>query len=432
MKIKEQKKYFYSKLYSGGGWILLGTCIQKGSTLFLAILIARHLGQSGFGEFGIIQACIMVLQVFAAFGVVTATTKFVAEYHSKDILKTGRIVSLSYISAIILGGCVTGTLMIFSDKISGTVYEAPQLSDDIKIASLAIVFSTINGVQQGIISGMQKFKVLSRINIYTGLLSIPVTIYFTYSMGLTGAALSLTLTALIGCVLSFFPAQRELNKFNIPYQWRGSLQEIRIMYTFNIPSFLGSLMVAPAMWICTAMLARSESGFEGMGTFNVVNQWLVVMMFIPNIINQVVLPLICNKSDNKLSPKTLLFMMMKVNALILAPVVLFLSVLSPYILQLYGHEYQGEWQSFVLVLLTAWISAILLPLGNTIASENKMWLGVGINSLWAFNFILFTYFLIDYGVIGILFARLLAYVIHSIVAMSLIQSKYIFPKKQLE
>lgn len=61
-----------------------------------------------------------------------------------------------------------------------------------------------------------------------------------------------------------------------------------------------------------------------------------------------------------------------------------------------------------------------------------MWLGVGINSLWAFNFILFTYFLIDYGVIGILFARLLAYVIHSIVAMSLIQSKYIFPKKQLE
>ena len=432
MNIKDQKKNFYSKLTAGGAWLLLGSCIQKGSTLFLAILIARHLGQSGYGEFGVIQACIMVLQVFASFGVVTATTKFVAEYHRKDILKTGRIISLSYTSAIILGGGVTGLLIFFSDQLAGSVYEASQLSNDIKIASLAILFSTINGVQQGILSGVQRFKEISRISIYTGLLSIPITIYFTYLMGLQGAALSITITAFIGCLLSYFSAQRALNNFNIPYRWVECLQEIRIMYTFNIPAFLGSLMVAPAMWVCTAMLVRSEAGFEGMGVFNVVNQWLIALMFIPSILNQVVLPLMCDKQDNNLSPKTLLFIMMKTNAYLLAPVVLFLSILSPYILQLYGNEYQGEWQAFILVLFTAWLSAILLPIGNAIASENKMWVGVAINGLWAFNFIMFSYLFIGYGVLGILFARLLAYVLNALISILLIRGEYIFLSSHLK
>lgn len=69
------------------------------------------------------------------------------------------------------------------------------------------------------------------------------------------------------------------------------------------------------------------------------------------------------------------------------------------------------------MLITAVICAANNVLGQIIASKGKMWIGFGLNSLWALWLILFTFLFItkmNMGALGLAYAMLISYFLHSI------------------
>ena len=100
----------------------------------------------------------------------------------------------------------------------------------------------------------------------------------------------------------------------------------------------------------------------------------------------------------------------KVTSVITLPLVICGSLCSKYIMGAYGTEFVGDWPALVVSLVTCAVVAVQVPVGNPVAASGRMWDGLGMNLLWAIVFLVATWFALDWGVLGLVSARLVAYV----------------------
>ena len=152
-----------------------------------------------------------------------------------------------------------------------------------------------------------------------------------------------------------------------------------------MPAFFAGLMVAPVNWFCSTLLVHQPNGYREMGAYNAANQWFSMLLFIPTALATGIVPILSDtlgEKDLKRSKKVLNFML-KINAAIIIPCVLVLSLLAPYVMRIYGRDYKDAWPTLIVLLITSGIYALLTPVGEIIAAAGKMWLGFGTNVAWA-------------------------------------------------
>ena len=77
----------------------------------------------------------------------------------------------------------------------------------------------------------------------------------------------------------------------------------------------------------------------------------------------------------------------------------------------YGTEFIDGWPTLVVSLATCAVVAVQVPVGNLVAASGRMWDGFGMNLLWALVFLVATWFALDWGVLGLVSVRLVAYVV---------------------
>ena len=130
-----------------------------------------------------------------------------------------------------------------------------------------------------------------------------------------------------------------------------------------------------------------------------------MLLFIPTALATGIVPILSDtlgEKDLKRSKKVLNFMV-KINAAIIIPCVLVLSLLAPYVMRIYGRDYKDAWPTLIVLLITSGIYALLTPVGEIIAAAGKMWLGFATNVAWAVVLIVATFFLVRFGLIRICF-----------------------------
>ena len=95
-----------ARFAKGAFWSLVGVAIGQGLALAAFIVAARRLGKVGFGELGMIRSTVGMFGVFAGFGLGFTATKHVAELRTSDPNRTGRIIGLSAVAAVICGAAL--------------------------------------------------------------------------------------------------------------------------------------------------------------------------------------------------------------------------------------------------------------------------------------------------------------------------------------
>ena len=103
-------------------------------------------------------------------------------------------------------------------------------------------------------------------------------------------------------------------------------------------------------WECSALLI---SGFTA-------------LLIVPQSAGKTVLPLLSERfglSDTKSSTRILSFSMM-INAHLLFPVIIALCIMSPFIMGSYGDGFRDSWATLVVVVITAGLVGIQIPVGQ--------------------------------------------------------------------
>jgi O-antigen/teichoic acid export membrane protein len=400
----------------GATWSLIGAAISQGSTLAASVITARILGREQFGKYGMIQSTVGMLGIFAGLGLGVTATKYVAEFRNRDPERAGRIIALGWAVAIVSGGLLALALLAFAPVIAAKTLNAPLLANELRIASLLLFFNAINGAQTGALAGFEAFQAIARVNLVRGLLTLPVTVLAVLLWQLHGAVGALAVTAGVTCLLSQVSLRRQCTALGIRTQLLSGWSERRVLWTFSAPAFLSGALVGPAIWAASTMLVNQPGGYIEMGLFSAANQWRSAISFIPGVLAQFALPILCNlngERDANRYGKALRWNLILTTASASA-VALPVILVAPGIMRLYGHDFQQGWIVLVLSAATAVITCANGVVGAAIMSAGSVWVGLIFNAMWAAVLLVGCHYFIPTRLaLGLAGSMLGAYVAHT-------------------
>ncbi len=407
-----------SRMARGAFWSISGAAMSRGLMLVASVLVARILGIEVYGEYGIIRTTVNMFLVFAGFGLGLTATKYVAECRVSDPARAGRVMVIAGLFAAFTGALIAVGLFIFAPWLAANTINAPHLAVELQIGALILFFNALNGAQTGALAGFEAFKSIAKVNLGVGVVSFPLLLGGAYFGGLRGAVLALGANMMINWLLNHLALRREVAKHKIPVTYKGCFKEWAILWHFSLPAALAGMMVSPVIWVCNAMLVNQPGGYVQMGLFNAANQWHMAILIVPGILSQIVLPLLSNLNGKKdqVSYRNTLKYNAIINGGIALAFALPIALLSPIIMRSYGIGFEEG--VFVLVILS--ISSVLVAInavvGQSLASKNKMWIGLFFNVLWGVTLLFFSLIAIrqGYGAIGLAVAYLCSYLLHSI------------------
>jgi len=403
------------RLGRGTMWSFAGVLISRTLTMAASILVARLVGKSDFGQAGIIQSTVLMLTSFAGFGSGMMATKFVAEYARHNPEKAGRIIFMADLITVAFSLIFSLAFFVFSGPIASKALAAPEIEPLLKISSALLFFSALSGTQTGILTGFEAFRAIAKINLITGIISAILMPVGALYAGLEGVVWAMTIAAILTWVINQLVLRRLYKKNNIHYHYGFHTAEFKLMWNFNFPTVLSGLAFTGTGWVCNAMLVNA-TGYGEMGVINATNNWYTLILFFPLLISRIAFPVMSERLGINERAETfkLVGFLVKISAISILPFVVIISVFSPFFMSLFGSSFRASWLPLVLTLITGWMVATQIPVGNLIAAKSRMWMGFFMNLGWSFFFILFNYLFISHGATGLVLARFLAYAVHSL------------------
>ena len=397
------------RLARGMFWSTFGNVGWRSLSLLASIIMARVLGKSVFGELGIVQSTTNLFMTFAELGIALTSTKYVAEFRSKDVARAGRIIAMTTAVAVV-SGTVVGTLMVATSSWSSRLMGAPHLQSIIAISALALFLIVVNESQNGVLNGFEAFKRRSTIQILSGIASFPISVLGVFYFGLVGAVWGLIASQVVVLVLNYRAVRHETSAAGVSIRWREARRELGVLTSFSFPTLLAGAVYVPSMWVANTILVRTPDGFAEMGLFNAADRWRTLILFLPSLLGSVTLPMLSNLRGEAASQKyhNLLWNNVKLSVLASAAIAAPIALLAPWIMSTFGSEFKdGTW-----VLVTLCTTAVVFSpywiVGQSLVSRGHVWTMFLFNLGWAVTLLTTEWLLRGYGARGLALAYLMA------------------------
>lgn len=412
-----------ARIARGALWSVAGSVGSRGLNLVTFLFVARWLGAERFGEFGIVRSTAEMFGLFAGFGMGLTATKHVAQYRAGSPERAGRILGLTFLVAIVLGVLATALLWLAAPALTASVLDAPHLEGELRLGALLVLLGALSGVATGGLAGLEAFRQIAICNALGALLGLPFILVGAHLHGVAGATGGFVLSAGIQLVIVVVALRRRLATEKLALSFRGLRRERGLILSFSVPAFLGQALTGPASWAALALLVRHGGGYGEVGHYAAANQWFSALILVPMLVGGAALPVLAQAVElGRLGDaRHTMRRLMQVNLVFTVPAALVLGLLSPLIMALYGGSFVEHWPTLVLCVASVCVFAAQQPAGHLIVASGRMWLGFGLNGIWACVFIVGTLAFATMGSSGLALARLVAYGVHLVLSLVLVQ-----------
>jgi O-antigen/teichoic acid export membrane protein len=381
---------------------------------FLGMLIAgRILGRDVYGRFAIVQTTVAALAGLSSLGLGVTATKCASEYRGSDPARAGRTLGLSSLVAVAAAVLCGLILWIFAPVIASQVLAAPGLAPELRLASFYVFFTTLNGYQTGALAGFGAFARVARITALGSVPSLALTYFLTRSYGLDGAAVALGLQAFLLWALSQIALRLECRSHGVAVSYAGAWTERRSLGRLSLPSAVSGVLASSAIWYSGALLVRRPNGFREMALFSAANGLRLIALFLPNMFNRVIAPLmnsVLSNGDWRLYRQTF-----RLNVLLAggsaALGALFMMGGRSHILGLFGKDFRDPGEAVFVLLAATMVEAVAGSLYQALFAHGRLWLHAMVISIWSVFLIAAASVATRYGARGLAGAYLVAWIL---------------------
>jgi O-antigen/teichoic acid export membrane protein len=403
------------RLLSAVGWNLLGSLFGRGFVVLGMMAVARLLELEDFGALTMIQSTAAMFQAFATVGLTVTASKFTAELRTTDPVRAGRVIAFCTQMAVVSGGATALALVAAAPWLAGRTFAAPHLADDLRLSAPLLLFGAWAAAQVGSLVGLEAFRALTRAGLITGTGTFVLLAAGAALSGLEGAVVGLVAGSALGAIVNHLALRRAMREAGVPAVFTFSKEDFVLLWRFGLPALLGGVLWMPANWAANAILANAPNGYAQLGMLGVAMQWFTLLMFFPQILTTVALPLFAERigADAHSQAVDLARAMAGLLAVAMIPVAAVIALLSPIIMALYGDAYRDGGSALALMAMAAAAAAPQGVLENFVAAKDRMWPRAMLNFLWALVTVSGAAILVGLGAVGVAAALLSAYTIRT-------------------
>jgi len=419
------------RLISATLWAAVAEGCSRGFLLVALVIVARLLGTTVYGEFGVIRSTTNMFAVVGGMGLGLAANRFVAEHRECDPHYTGGVVGSTYLLAGMAGLLVAGLLLLAADWLATAYLRAPHLVPSLRIAAMLLVVGAVNGAQLGVLQGLEAYRQLAAVSLVQGGLAVLALVGGAWRFGLTGAVGGLVLYGFGGILVYQVSIRRELARRGISVDVRQLQATIPLFWKFSLPLVLAGVAIAPLKWAAEGMLAR-QGGFAGLGLLYAAMVVVTTLFAVVSTLNAPLISLMANLRPDEQSAR-------KQHLTLFGSWYLFLGLGLPLVLVpeslawLFGPAYASKQFYLVTVLLLVYCGLMLFGQGVTrmIALSGSMWFGFYSNLTEGVSLVGGFYLLLGYGVVGLALAYVGSYVIRLAVIVPMLGRSGVLPRGML-
>lgn len=384
---------------------VLGALAQRGAALFGGVYIARYLGGEILGGYALILSNIYMFGAFATFGITPVASKYISEGRERGDKLIIDIVACVFLISLAVGLFLTLFIFLLSENIALHLYRRPEFEFYLRVSAPSILFMAITAWNIGVLSGYEKFSIISKQNAINGVVTAALIILCGTLWGLKGIAFAVVLSQALFFLTTLISALPYIEGLLGSIKSYSFITQLFLTTSFSFPHFLTGLSQGLTNWICTLLLGRSDDGLNELALFHIANQWYSLVLFLPNVAASVLLPHLSRGGSSGLSNIVKAYAMMAVMA------ISFLILCAPLISDLYGEVLKGRELILIITFITGAVVAIKSPIEQALLSKNKVWLLFKINLIFLSVFLAGAYALLSMGTLGVLSSRLVGYVL---------------------
>lgn len=392
---------------------------QKFVAFLLPIILIAHLGEDGFGQFGFVLNSMTVVSSCFIIPFTASVSRYlaVAKSQSDEALIFGELL----LKVIGILGFVAALYLLFIWLNPLSIAAINELKTPHFLGVIYIVFILLVSFFNGLLLVNKSFKV------YNSALIISVTfqLLFIYLasvwLGLIGAVVVYGLYNVLQFAIIYTQLQHKY-KFNLMQRFKLYMQHNektqRVILSFILPNSLAYALMMLASWWGNVKLI-TLLGYTEVGFISVLMQLQIVIAFVPNILNSLMLPKL---SKLFVDNRKLFFARFKQYVLVvffmaIVGSALFYVFAKP-ILQIYSTTYASLF-AVLQVFCFAYVLNILISLINQlILSSDNIWWTLVLNLSWVLPFVLLLEpNLINNGLIGYAYVYNMAYAVQLAMAV---------------
>ena len=288
------------------------------------------------------------------------------------------------------------------------------------------MFNILNGLFKSILSSIEKFSELSKITALVGFLNGLAYVFGVNVGNVEGVLIGLLIVSILSSILYYQKIDND-NKPKFKISYNNYLINFLKVYTF--PSFLVGILVNVTVWVCNLLLLKSLDGYSQFAIFSTTLTLSSVTIMVHQASGRVLFPIIMkegNEMSAKLREKINFGFSTIIGFLINVPLILFPEILG----LLFGIKYSDSVSQLTLLIVANYTIIISFREGiqRNLAREEKQWLNVASNLVWALVAI-FTIFLFkDLSAIERAFSFLIAYFLQIIMFYPVFLKENIIPR----
>ena len=354
-----------SELFRDSFWALLGGVLGKGLSFVAGVVVARLLGSSVFGEYGIIRSTLTYIAIISTFGFGYTATKFVAEYVKNSSAKVWHLIRIIKVITILTGVIFTILQILFADIIANFI-KAPYLENTIRIFSILTLLNAITTTQIAILSGLKEFRNITRINTVAGVITFVASVVLSFYYGLNGALLAILLSFLVQAIMSETIVHNKTKCF--AGRDKISRADLAQLLYISCPVALQDGLYAVTQWLATYIIILAAN-YNELGLLNAANLWQVIVVSIPVMLKNVMLSYLTVATDHRSLVRKLIYITTISSALPAGVIIVFSNFLEG----MYGASFMGVQP----IIVVACCSSVLICVADVFVYEllakNRSW-----------------------------------------------------------
>jgi O-antigen/teichoic acid export membrane protein len=373
------------RLASGGFWLLAGDVGARALAFASAIVAARWLGVADFGAFVLVQSTLGMLMTFASFGMGPTSTRYVAAYRNGEPHRIEGIASLSLWFSVLIGFVAAVALFGVAPVMATKVLAAPQLESPLRMAAPVLFLYSVSGALSGTIHGFESFQRLAHISWLASLINFLSIVVGASTLGFQGAVLGLVTSETARCAMLIWLARTVMRDNGFRLLGRTNLSELRMLWQFSLPVFIGAVLHAPITWACQAMIARQAGGMVEIGLYDAAQKCMTVVMLVPMAASAAVGPVMANVSgsaNHSLFRRTATNLALVQLALTAIPATL-VALAAPLAVQVFGNGFAAASSIVVIMMVLAPIYVLKHLSWQLLTAGGHAWAALWIGVLWA-------------------------------------------------
>lgn len=353
-----------NKLLKETSWSFLTKGVSFVLFIGLNIFLARALGPEGFGQWSFFFSVITIIFLLSYFGINSSSQKFAAQYNKTNELKPVLASSFRLRIAVSL---LFSILLLLLHRPLALLLGRPEFEPLFLYAVPLVFLAGFVEYLKQVFAGLHRIKYNFIVNLLEYGLKLAFAVGFLYlSISLfsivSAFSLALLFSSLIGVYLLYARFYRDLE---------GSAHGVdRERFTgsilkYSLPLLILSIAFLVATEIDTIMLGLLSTDTE-VGIYAAGKQIITKIPHISLAIVMGVMPVFAKlNNSNHEELKDLFNKLLKVNAVILIPIAVFLLVFSGYFIPLiFGEEYSAAVLPLQILTIYLLCTSFSKPLGQ--------------------------------------------------------------------